>query len=50
MVRQDPLPWPMEVKVTHSGEKTNATNVDSSRQFEETFESTQWGKVKRQAI
>ena len=35
MVRQDPLPRPVEVKVTHSGEKTNATNVDSSRQFEE---------------
>ena len=32
---------------THSGEKPNATNMDSSRRFEETFESTLWGKVKQ---
>ena len=32
---------------THSGEKPNATNVDSSMRFDETFESTQWGKVKQ---
>ena len=32
---------------THSGEKPNATNMDSSRRLEETFESTLWGKVKQ---
>ena len=32
---------------THRGERPNTTNVDSCRRFEETFESTQWGKVKQ---
>ena len=35
---------------THSGEKSNATNMDSCRRFEETFESTQRWKVKQMHV
>ena len=35
------------MKTHYNGENSNATNVDSCRQFEETFESTRRGKVKQ---
>ena len=35
------------LKTHYNGEKSNATNVDSCRRFEETFESTHRGKVKQ---
>ena len=51
-VSQDLPPRPLGVKIFsqwghYNGEKSNATNVDSCRRVEETFESTHRGKVKQ---